>query len=81
MRYCRRCYYTGKGMNEGYVLGDVYACEEKYAEEFAIENGYNSFDEMYEDDSDSYFFTEWDAEYEIEEQGFYYTEKGKMIEI
>lgn len=81
MRYARRCDATGKGMNEGFCTGDgeMYFINESDVEAHAKKMGYETLDEAYGDGA--YYYTEWEAEYEIEEQGYYYTEEGEETNI
>ena len=53
-------------MNEGYLFEEslMYFINEEDAERYAIEIGYASLDEAYDDDA--YCYTEWDAEDEGE---------------
>ena len=95
-KYCRVADDTGKGINEGYVVGDG----EMY---FETEDGlYKHLKELDYEDADGnstkkiksrfdlleyfyadeyYYYTEWDCEQEIEDQGYYYTADGEEIEI
>tara|TARA_R110001632_G_scaffold40899_1_gene102624 strand:+ start:544 stop:804 length:261 start_codon:yes stop_codon:yes gene_type:complete len=66
-----------EGMNEGWVIGDgtYYVKEEGDAIDFAIDAGYASLDEAFEDDY--IYYTEWE-----DEEDYQYIEiNGKMYEI
>jgi hypothetical protein len=88
-RYCRLADDTGKGINEGYVVGDgeMYFETEKALIKYLRENEEDSKD-LSDDfilkdgyDNEMYYYTEWNCDSEIEEQGYYYTRSGKEIEI
>jgi hypothetical protein len=78
LKFARKCDACGKGMNEGYVVDDgcEYFCTdvclhtkytaEEWAEMFAVDIGY---------------WTEWDAESEIENSGEWYSETGELHEV
>ena len=75
-RFARRCDATGKGMNEGYVVGDGELCfsEEKHlidhlrsrggmdglSDEFILNEAY---------EQDEYYYTEWDF-YDIDDEWY-----------
>jgi hypothetical protein len=75
-KYARRCDATGKGMNEGYVVGDGELCfsEEKHlidhlrsrggmdglSDEFILNEAY---------EQDEYYYTEWDM-YDIDDEWY-----------
>lgn len=62
--FARKCDVTGKGMNEGWVVGDgeMYFANEVDAIKWCTDNGYASMDEAYEDDA--IYYTAWeDDEY------------------
>lgn len=86
-KYCRKADDTGKGINEGYVVGDgeMYFETEKalikylrdneedgstLSDDFLLKDGY---------ENEVYYYTEWNAEEEIKEQGFYFNADGKVI--
>ena len=88
-RFARRCDATGKGMNHGWVVGpmELYiADEENLIVELRkvddVPDGLSD-DELreYLYDEGYFYYTEWEAEYEIKDQGYYYTEDGKEIEL
>jgi hypothetical protein len=95
-RYCRLADDTGKGINEGYVVGDgemYFETEDglyKHLKELDYETAEGTstkkikgrddlLEYFYADEY--YYYTEWDCEQEIEDQGYYYTADGKEIEI
>jgi hypothetical protein len=88
-RYCRLANDTGKGINEGYVIGDgdMYFETEKGLVDYLRENylpkskltDKQLLKKAYDDEY--YYYTEWEGESEIEDQGYYYTEDGKEIEL
>ena len=75
-KFARRCDATGKGMNEGYVVGDGELCfsEEKHlidhlrsrggmddlSDEFILNEAY---------EQDEYYYTEWDF-YDIDDEWY-----------
>jgi hypothetical protein len=75
-KFARRCDATGKGMNEGYVVGDGELCfsEEKHlidhlrsrggmdglSDEFILSEAY---------EQDEYYYTEWDF-YDIDDEWY-----------
>jgi hypothetical protein len=67
IKWARQCSKTGEGMNEGYCFndGEAYFIEEADALEYAKSIGYDNLDDAYE--HDAYYYTEWDGEYEYEE--------------
>ena len=69
-KFARQCDLTNELMNEGWVIGDgdIYIKYEDDALKIAIEMGYESIDEAYEDDA--MYWTEWedDFQYVIDEQ-------------
>lgn len=78
--YARKCYFSGKGMNQGYLVGDsIYLAEseEKELERLIKEAGYSSRQESY--DCNHHYFTEWNVEDEIEEQNEIYLEDGTKL--
>lgn len=88
-RFARCCDITGKGMNQGWVVGpmELYiADEESLIVELRkvddVPDGLSD-DELreYLYDEDYFYYTEWEAEYEIKDQGYYYTEDGKEIQV
>ena len=95
-RYCRLAEDTGKGINEGFVIGDgdsYFESEDnlvKHLRELDYEDadGNSSKKIKSKDDlleffynDEYYYYTEWDCDSEIEDQGYYYTRDGKEIEI
>ena len=95
-RYCRLADDTGKGVNEGFVVGmgeTIYESEDnlvKHLRELDYEDadGNSSKKIKAKDDlleffynDEYYYWTEWDCDSEIEDQGYYYTRDGKEIEI
>jgi hypothetical protein len=68
--FARKCDVTGKGMNEGWVVGDgeMYFANEEDAIKWCTDNGYASMDEAYEDDA--IYYTEW----ELDEDDCYVSE-------
>lgn len=79
-RYPRKADDTGKGIMEGWVIGDGNAYYEK--EENALKSvkelGYKTIEEAY--DNDEIYFTDWHDE-DLDEQGYYYTANGKEVQI
>ena len=90
-KYCRVSDDTKKGINEGYVWGegemyfeteqglidyirkDILDKEsQSLSDEFILKESY---------DNEEYYYTEWDCDSEIEEQGYYYAEDGTEVEI
>ena len=73
-RFARRCDATGRGINEGYVVGDgdLYFSEEKYLIEHLRSRGWmDGLDEFILKEaylSDEYYYTEWD---EVDEDDWY----------
>lgn len=79
-KFARKCDATGRGMNEGYVVGDGELCfsEEKHlidhlrsrggmdglSDEFILNEAY---------EQDEYYYTEWDF-YDIDDE--YYDAEG-----
>jgi hypothetical protein len=91
-RYARKCDATGRGMNEGYVVGagDLYFSEEQYLLEhlrtldWVDSNGVNSKDMQTDADlmefsynEELYYYTEWE---ELDDD-MYYDEDGNEYEI
>ena len=91
-RYARKCDATGRGMNEGFVVGDgeLYFSDEKYLIEYLRtldwedSNGVISSDMKTDDDlmdfcynEELYYYTEWE---EIEDD-WYYDEDGNEYEL
>lgn len=87
-RFARRCDITGKGMNQGWVIGPMnlyVADEENMIKELRkVDDIPKEFpadklrDYLY--GKDYFFYTEWN-EGDIEEQGYYYTEDGSEIQV
>jgi hypothetical protein len=65
-KFARKCDVTGRGMNEGYVIGDgeMYIKDESDMLSHVIEQGYSSLDEAYDDEY--YYYTEWEDEDDFE---------------
>ncbi len=67
-KFARICSATNEGMNEGFIFHDdfwtMYFIEKEDAERHAIDIGYESLDEAYDDGA--YYYTEWDWEDEGE---------------
>ena len=87
MRYARVCDVTGKGMNDGWCWQDgfFYTSTEDATINKLIELDWYPDAEVgqllelaYEDGE--MYWTEWGTS-EIEEQGYYYTEDGELIEL
>ena len=77
--YCRKCNISGVGMNEGWYIINQYYSELEMAEKVAKECGYNSWNEMYEIEDESYW-TEWNCKDELENgQEKFYLEDGTPI--
>ncbi len=86
-RYARKCDATGRGMNDGYVVGDgeLYFSEEqhliKWLKGISEEENLNfksdklMLDHYYEEEL--YYYTEWE---EIDED-LYYDEDGNEYEL
>lgn len=75
-KFARRCDATGRGMNEGYVVGDGELCfsEEKHLIEHLRSRGGMDglsdefiLNEAYE--QDEYYYTEWDF-YDIDDEWY-----------
>jgi hypothetical protein len=94
-RYPRLADDTGKGIREGFVIGDgdyYYENEDnlvKHLRSLDYEDADGNSSKDIESDEDLkeffyndeyYYFTEWEED-EIEDQGYYYTRDGKEIEI
>jgi hypothetical protein len=87
MRYARRCDITGKGMNEGFCWQDGWfytASEDDTINKLVEFDWYPDAEvgkllELACEDGELYF-TEWEPS-TIEEQGYYYTENGELIEL
>lgn len=79
-RYPRKADDTGKGIFEGWVVGDgeAYYETEEGALKASKDMGYETIQEAYE--NDDIYFTDWYDE-DLEEQGYYYTADGKEIEL
>lgn len=75
--YARLDSNSGKGMNEGWLVGDgeAYYIKEKDAIDHAIEAGYATLDEAVEDEY--IYWSEWEDEEEYEYLEF----NGNMYEI
>jgi hypothetical protein len=83
-RYARKCDATGRGMNEGFVVGDgeLYFSEEQHlidwlrslggmeglSDEFILKESY---------EQDEYYYTEW----EEHDDDMYYDEDGNEYEL
>jgi hypothetical protein len=67
-KFARVCSATGRGMNEGFCFGDgeAYFIEKSDALLYAIELGYESLEEAYDDEA--YYYTEWE---EIDDDVWY----------
>lgn len=86
-KFVRRCDATGRGMNEGYVVGagDLYFSDKKHLVEWlkgvAKEDGleFDSDKEMMDHyyNDDLYYYTEWE---EVDED-CYYDEEGNEYEF
>ena len=78
MRYARKCSWSGKGMNEGWVIFGEYYSTIEMADEVAAFNGYADFEEMYKaENREDVYYTQWEDEsdYQYEEVN------GELIEI
>ncbi len=95
-RYPRLADDTGKGIFEGFVIGDgdyIYESEDNLLKhlrslDYEDADGNSSKDIKSDEDlkeffynDEYYYYTEWEIDDEIEEQGYYYTRDGKEIEI
>lgn len=81
MIYARKCSFTGKGMNEGWYIDGAYCSDYEIVEEFAKSQGYDDWNDMYNNANECYF-TEWDVEDEFEQgQEEFYLEDGTEILI
>ena len=60
--FARICSATNEGMNEGFCFGDGdrYFKNEEDALKYAIEIGYESLEEAYDDEA--YYFTDWEQD-------------------
>ena len=84
-KYARRCDATGKGINEGYVVGDgelYFASKDdliKHLRELDGSKDCNTPDELLEFfyNEDYYYYTEWE---EIDDD-FYYDAEGNEYEL
>ena len=67
IKWCRKCSKTGEGMDEGYCFGEgeAYFFESYHALEYAINLGYKTIEEAYEDEA--CIWTSWNDDYEYEE--------------
>ena len=83
-KYARKCDATGRGMNEGFVVGDgeLYFSDEKHLIDWlrgrgGMENLSDEFvlNEAYE--QEEYYYTEWE---EIDDDVFY-DEDGNEYEL
>lgn len=76
-KYARKCDITGEPMNDGWVFGngEEYAKYENDAKKLAIEYGYGSLQDAYDDDS--CYWTEWDDEGDY----LYIVKDGQLQEI
>jgi hypothetical protein len=76
-KFARKCDVTNELMNEGWVVndGEYYIKNESDALQKAIEMGYGSIDEAYDDDV--MYWTQW------EEEDYQYAidKEGNIIEI
>ena len=75
-KFARRCDATGKGMNEGYVVGDGELCfsEEKHLiDHLRSRGGMDGLSDEYilaeAYDQDEYYYTEWDM-YDIDDEWY-----------
>ena len=95
-RYPRLADDTGKGISEGFVIGDgemYFENEDNLVKhlrslDYEDADGNSSKDIKSDEDlkeffynDEYYYYTEWEGDEEIEEQGYYYTRDGKEIEI
>jgi len=90
-QYCNACDVTGRGMNEGWhfeYLGYYTATEEATIQ--IIREHYPQYKDISDDkvieavyEDENVYWTDWwdECADEILEQGFYYTEEGKIIEL
>ena len=94
-KFARRCDATGKGINEGYVVGDgeLYFAEKEHLLEHLRElnwidsNGRKSMDIIDDDelrdfffDEDYFYWTTWD-ESDIDFYEVYYDAEGNEYEV
>jgi hypothetical protein len=75
-KFARRCDATGKGMNEGYVVGDGELCfsEEKHLiDHLRSRGGMDGLSDEYilaeAYDQEEYYYTEWDF-YDIDDEWY-----------
>jgi len=83
-KFARKCDATGRGMNEGYVVGDgeMYFSEEQHLIDWLRSRGGMEglsddfiLAEAYE--SDEYYYTEWE---EIDDDDEWYDEDGNLYD-
>ena len=91
-RYARKCDATGRGMNEGYVVGagDLHFSEKQHllvylrGVEWEDSNGVSSSDMKTDDDLMDYFYNEefyYYTEWEEIDEDLYYDEDGNEYEL
>lgn len=95
-KFARKCDATGKGMNEGWVCGEgnkYFSTEEGLINhlrslDWEDCNGVKSKDISDPDElreyfynEDYFYYTEWDVESEMEEDGCFYTAEGDEISV
>ena len=81
MRFAKKCDVTGDPFNAGYCILDGQMdikSDLQFLKHITEETEYDSIDEAYDDEY--YYWSEWDEDY-IDEQGYYYNEKGELIEL
>lgn len=78
--YPRLCEDTGKGMVEGYCIGDgqSYTTSEEAMKKDVVKAGYKDMEEAYNDEY--YYWTEW-YDLDLEEEGIAYDGEGNLYEF
>ena len=67
--YSRKCDVCNKGMEEGFLVGDEYACSEKCLDDMP-DYSHEQFLEDYKLDDDSFYYTDWEKQWEHEDSLF-----------
>jgi hypothetical protein len=87
-KFARRCDATGRGMNEGYVVGDGerYFSEKQHLIDWLRSRG--GMDELSDEfilnesyELEEYYYTEWDEEINENNYDCYYDEEGNEYEF
>jgi hypothetical protein len=91
-RYARKCDATGRGMNEGYVVGDgeLYFSEEQHLIDWlrgrgGMEGLSDEFILNEAHEQEEYYYTEWeeidDEIYPLDSSDVYYDKDGNEYEL